>query len=174
MLPSGTRSGSGQRLTGEELAAWRGMLRVSVRLRRELDRRLSERHGITIADYDALVALAEQPGRRMRMSDLAAGILQPRSSVTRIVDGLERRGLVDREPSRVDARGADAVLTDAGLALYRRAQRSHHDNVRALFLDRLSDAQLKQLASAWAAVYPESLAPAADERVQRSAEANQQ
>ena len=52
MLPSGTRSGSGQRLTGEELAAWRGMLRVSVRLRRELDRRLSERHGITIADYD--------------------------------------------------------------------------------------------------------------------------
>jgi DNA-binding MarR family transcriptional regulator len=147
------------------------MLRVSVRLRRELDRRLGERHGITIADYDALVALAEQPGRRMRMSDLAAAILQPRSSVTRIVDGLEHRGLVDREPSRVDARGADAVLTDAGIALYRRAQRSHHDNVRALFLDRLSDAQLNQLASVWAAVYPESLATSPNERVQDSAEA---
>jgi DNA-binding MarR family transcriptional regulator len=139
------------------------MLRVSVRLRRELDRRLGERHGISIADYDALVALAEQRGRRMRMSDLATEILQPRSSVTRIVDGLEQRGLVRRESSRVDARGADAVLTDAGLALYRRAQRSHHDNVRALFLDRLSDAQLDQLADAWRAVDPEALVPAPDE-----------
>jgi DNA-binding MarR family transcriptional regulator len=166
MIPTGTRSGSGKRLTSAELAAWRGMLRVSARLRRELDRRLDERHGIGIADYDALVALAEQPGRRMRMSDLATAILQPRSSVTRIVDGLEHRGLVAREPSHVDARGADAVLTDAGLALYRRAQRSHHDNVRALFLDRLSDAQLSHLASAWAAVYPESLAAAPDERGQ--------
>ena len=140
------------------------MLRVSARLRRELDRRLGERHGISIADYDALVALAEQPGRRMRMSDLAAAILQPRSSVTRIVDGLEQRGLVRREASRVDARGADAVLTDAGLALYRRAQRSHHDNVRALFLGRLTDAQLDQLAAAWKAIDPEALALAPDER----------
>jgi DNA-binding MarR family transcriptional regulator len=150
------------------------MLRVSVRLRRELDRQLGERHGITIVDYDALVALAGQPGHRMRMSDLATAILQPRSSVTRIVDGLEHRGLVDREPSRVDARGADAVLTGAGHALYRRALRSHHDNVRALFLDRLSDAQLNQLASAWAAVYPESLATAPDEKVHRAGEAKGQ
>jgi DNA-binding MarR family transcriptional regulator len=140
------------------------MLRASARLRRELDRRLGERHAISIADYDALVALAEQPGRRMRMSDLAAAILQPRSSVTRIVDGLERRGFVRREASRVDARGADAVLTDAGLALYRRAQRSHHDNVRALFLDRLTDAQLDQLAAAWEAIDPEALALPPDER----------
>jgi DNA-binding MarR family transcriptional regulator len=164
MIPPGTRSGPGRRLTGAELAAWRGMLRVSVRVRRELDRRLRERHEISIADYDAFVALAERPGRRIRMSDLAEVILQPKSSVTRIVDGLERRGFVRREPSRVDARSTDAVLTDTGLALYRRAQRSHHDNVRELFLDRLSDAQLQHLAGAWAAVYPEALAPTPDQQ----------
>jgi DNA-binding MarR family transcriptional regulator len=141
------------------------MLRVTTGVRRELERRLAERHGISIADYDALVTLAEHPGRRMRMSDLATAILQPRSSVTRIADGLEQRGLIRREPSTVDARGADAVLSRAGLALYRRAQRTHHDNVRELFLDRLSDEQLDQLASAWAAVYPDALAPAPDERV---------
>jgi DNA-binding MarR family transcriptional regulator len=158
-----TRSRPGHPLTGAELAAWRGLLRIAVRLRRELDRRLRERHEISLADYDALVVLAEQRGRRLRMSDLADAILQPRSSVTRIVDGLERRGLVRRERTGVDARGAEAVLTDAGIAVYRRAQRSHHDNVRALFLDHLSDSQLAQLRAAWEGVNPEALAPAPDE-----------
>jgi DNA-binding MarR family transcriptional regulator len=157
------RSRSGQRLTDAELAAWRGLLRVGVRLRRELGSRLQERHGVTMADYDVLVRLAEQPARRMRMAELAESVLQPRSSLTRIVDGLERRGLIRRERTVDDARGAVAVLTEQGLATYRRAQRTHHDNVRALFVDRLSDAQLGQLAGAWAAVDPEALAPAADE-----------
>jgi DNA-binding MarR family transcriptional regulator len=157
MIPPGTRSRSGQRLTDAELAAWRGLLRVSVRLRRELGRRLTERHGLSMADYDVLVRLAEEPGRRMRMAELAETVLQPRSSLTRIADGLERRGLIRRERTADDARGAEAVLTGEGLAVYRRAQRTHHDNVRALFLDRLSDAQLAQLADAWTAVDPEVL-----------------
>src|SRR5919198_3548729 len=70
-----TRSRPGHPLTGAELAAWRGLLRIAVRLRRELDRRLRERHEISLADYDALVVLAEQRGRRLRMSDLADAIL---------------------------------------------------------------------------------------------------
>jgi hypothetical protein len=97
------------------------------------------------------------------MSDLAERILQPRSSVTRIVDGLERRGLVRGERTSADARGAGAVTTDAGLAVSRRAQRSHHDNVPAVFLDRLSEDQLHQLRVAWVAVRPQALTPAQDE-----------
>jgi DNA-binding MarR family transcriptional regulator len=157
------RSRQGQRLTDAELAAWRGLLRVGVRLRRELGERLSERHQLTMAEYDALVQLAEQPGGRMRMAELADAILQPRSSLSRIADGLEHRGLIRRERTAEDARGAAAVLTRAGLATYRRAQRTHHDNIRAVFLNRLSDAQLTQLADAWASIDPEALAPAPDE-----------
>jgi DNA-binding MarR family transcriptional regulator len=157
MIPSGTRSSSGQPLTDSELAAWRGLLRVSVRLRRELGEALSERHGLSMADYDALVRLAEEPGYRLRMAELADTILQPRSSLTRIVEGLEHRGLIRRERSTQDARGAEAILTDAGLAAFRRAQCSHHDNVRRLFLDRLTDDQLAQLGDAWEAIGSDAL-----------------
>lgn len=128
------------------------MLRTSVRVRRELGARLAERHGLSMADYDALLCLAEQPGRRMRMAELADTILQPRSSVTRIADGLEARGLIRRERSATDARGAQAILTPQGLTTFKRAHRTHLDNVRALFLDRLRDEQLDQLADAWAAI----------------------
>jgi DNA-binding MarR family transcriptional regulator len=128
------------------------MLRTSVQLRRVLGDELREHHDLSMADYDALVQLADQPGHRLRMAELAETILQPRSSLTRIVDGLVQRGLVLRERSSDDARGAEAVLTDAGLALFRRAQRTHHDAVRRLFLDRLTDDQLQRLADVWRAV----------------------
>jgi DNA-binding MarR family transcriptional regulator len=163
MIPDGTRSQSGQALASSELAAWRGLLRVSVRLRRELDTRLSEGHNLTIGDYDVLVQLAEQHEQRMRMADLADSVLQPRSSLTRIVGGLEARGLIRREGTSDDARGVEAVLTEEGVAVFRRAQVAHHDNVRELFLDRLSDKQLAELAQAWEAVDRDALTPAPDE-----------
>ena len=163
MIPSGTRSATGERLTSAELAAWRGMLRVATRLRRELGERLASEHGLSMADYDVLVRLAEQPGRRIRMSDLAEAILQPRSSLTRIADGLERRGLIRRERSPADGRGAEAVLTDEGLARFRDAQQTHLAGVRDRFLDRLGDDQLAQLAAAWQAIEPTALDPAPDE-----------
>jgi DNA-binding MarR family transcriptional regulator len=152
MIPSGTRSVTGGPLTDVELAAWRGMLRASVRLRRVLGERLAERHELSMADYDLLVCLADRPDRRMRMSELAEEILQPRSSLTRIADGLERRGLIRRERSSTDGRGAEAILTPDGLRTFRRAQRTHHDNIRELFLNRLDDKHLACLAEAWAAI----------------------
>ena len=146
------RSRSGEPLTRRELAAWQGLLRVSFRLRRELEAALTRDHGLSMADYDVLVRLADDPDRGLRMSDLADAVLQPRSSLTRIVGGLEARGLARREPAEADARGARAVLTPAGSAAFRRAQVAHLDNVRRLFLDRLTVAQLDQLAAAWEAI----------------------
>lgn len=163
MVPPGNRSQEGEPLTGAELEAWRGMLRVSGRLRHELDRRLRERHGLTIAEYDVLVRLAEQRGGRMRMTELSEAVLQPKSSLTRIVASLGQRALVERRGVSDDGRGSEAVLTSAGRAAYRRAQRSHHDAIRALFLDQLDDAQLRQLARAWESVDPKALEPAPDE-----------
>jgi DNA-binding MarR family transcriptional regulator len=157
------RSRPGQRLTAAELAAWRGLLRIAVRLRREFGQQLAETHALSMADYDVLVRLAEQPGGRMRMAELADAILQPRSSLTRLVGDLERRGLVLREPSPIDGRGLEAVMTDAGRTLFGEAQQTHLAGVRERFLDRLTDDQLAQLAAAWAAIDPSALAPGPDE-----------
>jgi DNA-binding MarR family transcriptional regulator len=154
VIPNGTRSTEGEPLTELELGAWQGMLRTVVALRRELGEALSADHGLSMADYDLLVRLAEQPGGRMRMADLAKRILQPKSSLTRIASGLEGRGLIRREPSPDDRRGAEAVLTDAGRAAFHAAQRDHLGRVRERFLDQLDDDQLADLAEVWRAVSP--------------------
>lgn len=140
-----------------ELAAWRGMLRTTHCLRGELGVELSWQHGLSMADYDALVALIDQPGRAMRMTALAETILQPRSSLTRIVTSLESRGLVRRESTPGDARGATAALTGHGALVFAAAHRTHLAGVRARFLDRLDEGQLEQLVAAWAAIDPDSL-----------------
>jgi DNA-binding MarR family transcriptional regulator len=123
-----------------------------VPLRRGLGDALKQEHDLTLGDYGVLSRLAEQPGRRLRMSELADAILQPRSSLTRIADGQERRALIVREPSAEDARGAEAVLTKAGYAAFRRAQLTYHRGIRERFLARLSDEQIAQLGEAWAAI----------------------
>ena len=149
MSPSPNRSKRGQQLTEGELAAWRGLLRTSVRLRRELGDRMTRDTALTLADYDILLALAGSESGRMRMAELADISLQPRSSLTRLVDDLERRGHVRRERSAADGRGADAILTTEGRAAFRKAHRRHLDNVRGVFLDHLSDRQLRELAGIW-------------------------
>jgi DNA-binding MarR family transcriptional regulator len=157
MIPSGTtRSGPGDELTDTELAAWRRMLRTTHRLRRELGDELTRCHGLSMADYDALVTLAEAPERGMRMAELAEAILQPRSSLTRLIDSLEHRGLVTRAPTPDDARGARASLTVEGIGVFGRAHRTHLGGIRERFLDRLSDRQLDQLVQVWTAVDPET------------------
>lgn len=156
MIPSGTTSDAGppEELSPVELAAWRGMLRLTHRLRRSLGDELMRSHNLSMADYDALLTLASQPDRTMRMAELADAILQPRSSVTRIVSSLEDRGLLFREPTPNDGRGAVATLTTKGVRLFTRAHRTHLRGIRDRFLQHLTQQQLEQLADAWQAVEP--------------------
>ena len=158
-----SRSQRDERLTAVELDAWRGMLRIAVWLRRELGQDLLTAHDLSMADYDFLVRLAEQPDRGMRMAELADAILQPPSSLTRIARGLEERGLIVRESAESDGRGTVARLTDAGESIFRQAQRTHLNGVRERFLAHLTDAQLDGLAEAWRAVDPRALAGGPDE-----------
>lgn len=148
------RSQAGEELGATELAAWRGMLRLTHRLRRELGEELTARHGVSMADYDVLVALAAAPDRSMRMSELAETVLQPRSSLSRIVGSLEARGLVDRSHVEGDARGSSATLTPEGVRQFGRAHRTHIAGIRSRFLAHLSTDQLDTLATAWKAIDP--------------------
>ena len=145
-----------QRPATAELAVWRAFLRAHAEVTRRLEADLVAEHGLPLASYDVLVQLVEAPGRRLRMTELAEKVLLSRSGVTRLVDRLERDGLVLRETCPSDARGLYAVLTDAGYERLRTASGTHLRGVCSYVTGRLSAAQLAALGDALDAL----LAPA--------------
>jgi DNA-binding MarR family transcriptional regulator len=82
----------------------------------------------------------------MRLTKLAEAAGLSLSRVSRILDGLERRGLVERRPDPVDTRAKNAWLTPDGFDVLRAGLRTHFDGVERLFLDRLSDDDVETLA----------------------------
>ena len=132
-----------------EMASWAGFLRTHASLIRELDDELTRAHGLPLSSYDVLVQLASAPDERLRLSQLADAVLLSRSGLSRLVARLVDQGLVDRIECTTDARGAFAALTDAGRAKLEEARATHRTGVRERFLDRLSEAQQRQLATAW-------------------------
>lgn len=117
------------------LGAWRALIHAHARLIRRMDEELQAAHGISLAEYDALLQLANAPGRRLRMSVLAERVLLSRSGITRLVDRLVADRMVERSACPTDARGAEAALTPAGLDRLRTASRTHLDGVARHFLD---------------------------------------
>jgi DNA-binding MarR family transcriptional regulator len=137
-----------------ELGAWRGFLRVHAQLSKALDAELIREHDLPLTSYEVLLFLHDAPEGRLRMSELADGVLLSRSGLTRLVDRMERDGLLRREPCEEDARGFFAVITDAGRELFRRARVTHLDGVRARFLTHFSREELGTLAELWERVAP--------------------
>ena len=109
-------------LTREQLGAWRGLLRVHASMTKALDAELLREHGLPLSSYEVLLFLHDAPGGQLRMSDLADGVLLSRSGLTRLVDRMEREGLLRRERCADDARGFNAAITDEGRALFRAAR----------------------------------------------------
>ena len=142
-------SANGNRLDRDELAAWRGMLRVHSDMTRVLDAELTLRHGLPLTSYEVLLFLADSPDGRMRMSELADSVLLSRSGLTRLVDRLERDGLLEREQCEEDARGYFAAITDRGRTLFTEARRTHLAGVRERFLSRFSRDDLQTLGELW-------------------------
>ena len=144
---SGHAATDRRRLGAQELAAWRGFLRVQSSLFRELDAELTATHDLPLRSYEVLLLLEDAPQRRLRMSDLSRSVLLSPSGVTRLVDRLQREGLVDRERCPEDGRGYFAVLSDAGERRLQEARATHLAGVRRLFLDRLGADDLRRLAA---------------------------
>src|SRR4051794_3013587 len=130
------------------IEAWRTFLQAHARVTRRLDDELQAAHGLSLAEYDALLQIATTPGRRIRMNVLAERVLLSRSGITRLVDRLEAQGCVERIACETDARGQEALLTAAGLDRLREAAATHLDGIRRSFLDRLEPADLAALESA--------------------------
>jgi DNA-binding MarR family transcriptional regulator len=110
-----------------------------------MDAHLLADHGLTINDYEVLLALAHADDRRMRRVDLAERVLLTQSGITRLLQGLENAGLVERAACPTDGRVVYAQLTDAGYGRLREASRTHLDDIRSLFGARFSDEELDTL-----------------------------
>ena len=132
-----------------ELRAWRGLLRAHASMVKRLDAELEAAHALPLMSYEVLLHLADADGCKMRMCDVAESVLLSRSGLTRLIDRLERDGLVERVSCPDDARGAFARLTDAGRAKLRAASQTHLVGVREHFLGHFSQSELELLAEAW-------------------------
>jgi DNA-binding MarR family transcriptional regulator len=126
--------------------AWVRFLRAHAALTRELGARLEADHGLTMTDFDVLIQLYHAPEHSMRRVDIARSVLLTASGITRLLDGLERCGLVEKRSCASDARVSYAALTDEGLRKVTAARESHSADVEQLFGAALSANEREQLA----------------------------
>lgn len=127
-------------------AAWIGLLETHKRLTRELEAELVAEHGLSISGLEVLFRLARADGSAMRLTALAEAAGLSLSRVSRILDTLESRGLVERRADAEDSRAKQARLTPQGLELLRAAQHTHFAGVERLFFDRLPTEDVDTLA----------------------------
>lgn len=144
-----------EELRNLELRVWWALLRAHHQATRNLDAALMEGAGLSLSSYEVLLRLAYSQDRALRMSQLAANVLLRPSSLTRLIDQLVRRGLIERRPYPGDARGLLAVLTDKGMERLRAAAPVHLESIREHLTGRLTKKQLEHLAG--------SLEPALEE-----------
>lgn len=136
------------KLTAAEMEAWQALLHTHHQVTNLLDAELEAEHGLSFGEYDVLLRLARAPERSLRMSDLALRVMISPSGLTRVVDGLVEVGLVERRRDAADARVVMARLSEKGRELVRRAAQTHLRGIRQYFTGRLSETQLRDVASA--------------------------
>ncbi|MFG1925311.1 MarR family winged helix-turn-helix transcriptional regulator [Cryptosporangium sp. NPDC048952] len=134
-------------LTADEIAFWRALNRAMLALPRALDADLLRSQRMSMSEYFVLMLLSETPGRRLRMSELAAKCTLSLSGVSRIVTRLERSDLVVRERACADGRGWDAVLTDAGFRRLEEAWPDHLASVRRHLFDHAEGLDLRSVTA---------------------------
>jgi DNA-binding MarR family transcriptional regulator len=131
--------------TTPEITAWVGLLRAHATTTRRFNAELVAQHGLTLNDYEVLLHLSRADGRRLRRVDLAERVLLTPSGITRLLEGLERGGFVERAACDSDARVTYAQLTDVGEQKLREAAESHVGAIRGFFRDRFSKEELVAL-----------------------------
>ncbi|MBM3944882.1 MAG: MarR family transcriptional regulator [SAR202 cluster bacterium] len=113
----------------EHMMVWEALLRTVTGLIQTFEREMEETERLPLTWYDVLIQLHEAPEGRLRMQALADLVILSRSGLTRLIDRLEKEGLVRREPSREDRRGSYAILTDKGREVLSRARPLHHRGI---------------------------------------------
>jgi DNA-binding MarR family transcriptional regulator len=139
-----------ERPDDEKFRAWPLFLEAHALLLDLLEQELRASGGPPLSWYDVLVQLAMSPEGRLTMKQLSASVLLSKSGVTRLVDRMEREGLVERDACPSDRRIVYAKLTPKGRATFKKVAPGHVDSVRRHFVDRLSDGEARMLTQALA------------------------
>jgi DNA-binding MarR family transcriptional regulator len=126
--------------------AWIRFLRAHAAITRQLSARLEAEHGLTLSDYEVLLQLYHAPERAMRRVDIARAVLLTASGITRLLDGLERAGFVEKRACERDARVSYAALTEAGATKFEAARERHLADIQELFGAAFSAEEHDQLA----------------------------
>ena len=114
------------------------LLRAHATTARCIGAKLLAEHGLSLNDYEALYLLARADGRRLKRVELARRLVLTPSGVTRLLEGLEETGLVERAECSSDLRITYAQLTDAGARTLRAASCDHEGSIKALLDEHLS------------------------------------
>jgi DNA-binding MarR family transcriptional regulator len=129
-------------------STWRLFLTTYLRVLDQIQEKLSTAKLPPLEWYDVLWELKDAPEHRLRLSELADRVLLSRSNLTRLLDRLEKNGLLQREPCPTDRRGTFAVLTEAGAAMQKKMWAIYSEAIAEYFGDRLSDEEVKVMQQA--------------------------
>jgi DNA-binding MarR family transcriptional regulator len=132
-------------LTAEEVESFLAVVRLMTWLPWSMDQQLRRDSNLSMVDYQVLAMLSSGTDRTRRMSLLAEWANVSLSHLSRIVNRLEHRGLVRREPDPTDGRFTNAILTDQGFQTVADAAPGHVAHVRSIMIDVLSPEQLRRL-----------------------------
>ena len=128
--------------------AWRALITAHAAAVERIEHGLSEAGLPPLSWYDVLLELSAAPGRRLRMHELARAVVLSRSGLTRLVDRLEKAGLLCREPDASDGRGSFAVLTDEGAGMRERMWPVYAKGIAENFGAHVSDEEVEVLCRA--------------------------
>jgi MarR family transcriptional regulator, 2-MHQ and catechol-resistance regulon repressor len=107
-----------------------------------------EEHGLSPVEFEVLIRLARSPGHELRMSDLSAQTSLSTSGVTRVVDRMERDGLLRRRACPSDRRSSYAVVTQSGMSRLSATLPGHLELIEQWFTGLLDEATLETVLHA--------------------------
>lgn len=131
-------------LDPDERVTWVGLVALMTRLPSAVEAPLRRDHGLSLYEYHALAMLSETPGHTLPLKALAKLTNGSLSRLSHVLDRLEVRGYLTRQPSTRDGRVTEAVLSEFGLAALTGAAPGHVETVRELVFDALTPDQVRQ------------------------------
>lgn len=145
-----------EKIEENRLAAWRAFLTAHAAVLHLIEEDLVRAQRLPLSSYDVLFALSEAPEHRLRMHEIAERVVLSRSGLTRLIDRLEKDGLLYRERSGEDRRGAYAVLSDKGLEGLRQAWPIYARGIQKNFASLMSDEEASILTRVFTRVGEEA------------------
>ncbi|MFD1715257.1 MarR family winged helix-turn-helix transcriptional regulator [Amnibacterium flavum] len=125
------------------VTAWEALFRAQVAVMRQLAAEFPKT--LSLNEYDVLFNLSRAPGQRCRLRDLTQLVLLTQPSISRLVDRLAARGLVEKTPDENDGRGTFVQLTPEGFEIYRQVAVEHAKSIRQRLSESLDAQELAEL-----------------------------